>query len=123
MIFIRNEDRNKRYSDEETLEIAKKYKSSLKSLVNIMTQKKQLETQEKIIKTSMIRQMMVDRISGFSGKTFSLKRNAAVAPGMSVDLRALEKNEPDLYNMLLVRYPKKVSGHTEFISVLLKNQN
>lgn len=77
-------------------------------LSEITKSKKQLEEQEKKVKEELEKAMDEHNIKSIDNQFIKITRVAA-SSSTSVDLKALENEEPDLYRELIEDYPKVIN--------------
>lgn len=93
------------FTKEELKVFEEQYLAAMQSLSNMTKQKKALEDQEKVIKEQLEKVMDAYGIKSVDNQFLKITRVAG-STSTSVDLKKMEKEEPELYNELLSDYPK-----------------
>lgn len=82
-----------------------KYLAQMQQLQQLVSQKKELEKIEKDIKKELEQAMNKYNIKSIDNEFLKITRVEA-SETLSIDLAAMKKKEPDLYDDLLGDYPK-----------------
>lgn len=85
-------------------------KNLLEKLVNITKAKKELEDQEKEIKSQLETTLTEE---GYKDEFITISYSKP-SETTSIDLKKLEEQEPDLFNELLADYPKVTSRKASY---------
>lgn len=94
------------------------YMEVFKELSNVTKTKKELEEQEKKIKANLQKAMDAYDIKSIDNQYIKITRvNGSTST--SIDLKALEKEEPELYAELLEDYPK-VTNRKPYLTFKVK---
>ncbi len=93
------------FSTEELQVFENQYLAVFQNLANVTKQKKELENQEKEVKAELERLMDEYQIKSLDNQFLKITRVAG-STTVSIDLKELEKKEPELYKELLADYPK-----------------
>ena len=90
----------------------------LKQLVDITKTKKQLEDQEKKVKADLEKAMDANDIKSIDNQFLKITRvNGSTST--SIDLKAMQEKEPQLYGELLEDYPK-VTNKKSYLTFKVK---
>ena len=98
------------FTDEEVQVFETKYLMACEKLSAVVKQKKQLEEQEKEFKKQLGVAMDECGIKSLDNPFIKIIRVAGSSDSVSIDLKAMEQKEPDLYKELLQDYPKVTKG-------------
>lgn len=82
-----------------------KYLAQIQQLQQLVNQKKELEKIEKNIKKELEQAMDEHNIKSIDNEFLKITRVEA-SESVSIDLTAMKKKEPDLYDDLMKDYPK-----------------
>lgn len=94
------------------------YLQAFKQLSEITKTKKQLEEQEKKVKSQLEKAMDEYEIKSIDNEFLKITRVAA-SSSTSIDLKALEEKEPKLHQELLEDYPK-VTNRKAYLTFKVK---
>ncbi len=107
-------------SEDEMNSFENRYMQEFHDLTGIISERKRLEEMEQAIKARIEEGM---RMYGVKAIDNSYVRITRVPPGedkMTVDLRTLERTQPDVFKELCYRYGKVRKGHAAYVSYTLK---
>ncbi len=105
----------------DTKEFDRQYMTIMKNLSGLVEQRKKLEAEEKRFKTALERVMEERGIKSVDNDYIRITRVAGSEDKTSIDLTALAKQEPDLYEELLADYPKVTKGRKGSIRFEVKS--
>lgn len=104
-----------KFTDQEIQLFEEQYLSVMQGLAAMAIEKKRLEEAEKKAKTELEKVMDQYSIISMDNQFIKVTRVAATS-SKTIDVKELEKKEPELYNELLADYPKetKRAGYVRF---------
>ncbi len=97
--------KDQEFTKDEVVLFEKNHLQVFQNLANLTSQKKTLEDQEKQVKEQLEKLMDEYDIKSIDNEFLKITRVAA-SSSISIDLKELEKKEPDLHKELLEDYPK-----------------
>lgn len=106
------------FTQEELQAFENQYKLAMKSLSDLLKEKKAIEKEEKKVKTQIEKAFEDYQIKSLENEYLKITR---VEPGqdtVTIDVKAFEKDEH--YNEFLKKYPKTVKGRVSYIRISVK---
>lgn len=108
------------FTQEEITVFEEKYMEACKSLGEMTKQRKKLEEEEKKFKVQLEKAMDEYGIKTIDNQYVKFNRVDANPGKMSVDLKKMEKEEPELYQELLEDYPKLTGKKKAYVRMTVK---
>ena len=108
------------FTAEEITVFEEQYMEACKSLAEMTKQRKKLEEEEKNFKTQLEKAMDEYGIKTIDNQYVKFNRIDANPGKPSVDLKKMEKEEPELYQELLEDYPKLSGKKKSYVRMTVK---
>lgn len=108
-------DASKPFTDAEVQIFEERYNLACKNLAEMVKQKKAFEEKEKEIKEQLEQVMDAYGIKSLENEFIKFTRIAENAGKQTIDVDAMKKKEPNLYEELLADYPKTTGKKKAYV--------